>query len=1231
MKFSMRLTLIAVIIGLIWVTYAFTTSTTYLSSEKTLRRHARDVMDNISSLAMQEAYTHLKHAEAAAVLTHRLISSDVIAGGRETLNMLEQYFYNHMEINPHFAGIYLGMPDGSFYDVRRSDDRVKQGYRSKFIEFADNGERRTRLLWHDDSFQLIADDNDPDDTFDPRDRPWYINALKKKQIVWTDPYIFYSSQKPGITISGPSFDSQGQIKGIIGVDIEIDQLSTFIASLKIGVNGSAFMLNRNGDVVAHPDLDKLRTQPHPDRKEHRLVKIEELDDAVSREAYLSLTKNSNATELANLNQSELAKFRFEGRDYIAMITPFNRWEWPWFIYVFLPEDDFLGGLKENRKLNMMIAFLISLLATAIGLYLARSIIRPISALEAEATAIRNGNFDTKSMTLSPYTELQSTTDSFQLMKDAVQASHQRFQGIFEHIQDAYFETTMEGKILELSPSFEKLYGWERGQLIGKSIAYCFVEADRFENLKEELFREGKCDDFLADICINGGSVANGSINAERVHATAEHPEKIIGSLRDITRRREAEQKLEGYHNHLEEEIGKRTRDLENTNKELTREIERRRQVANDLLKREEEYYNLYHLNRRVTNNVPELIWAKDFDGRYILANQAMCDKLLKCSTPEEAIGHKDLHFASLERQNGHKHTFGEICVNSDEITLEKKNAGRFLEDGLVRGVYLALDVYKAPFFDESGELIGTVGCGRDVTKEKLMEKELQFSEERFRELFKNTSDLIHSLDRDGNFIMVNKAWCRTLKYTENEIVGQSTSRIIDPADRGRFNSLSERLLNGVQVENLETVFIARDGERVHVVGNITPRMIDGKLVETHAIFHNISEQKELEARLRRAQKMEALGILAGGVAHDINNVLSGIVSYPDLLLMQVPDDSPLRGPLTTIRESGKKAAEIVQDLLTLARRGVMVEHLVELNDVITQYFKDPEFQKLKTYHPEVKVERNLEPDLFNIAGSRMHLSKTVMNLVSNAAEAMPKGGTLSITTENRYIDRPVSGYESIEEGDYVILTVSDNGIGIGAADKERIFEPFYTKKTMGRSGTGLGMAVVWGTVKDHHGYIDVAGTEGKGTTLTLYFPANRKTADKDKDQAPLEAYRGKGESILVIDDVAGQREIATSLLRALGYSVHEVPSGEEAVEYVRAHPVDLLILDMIMDPGIDGLETYSRIIKIRPGQKAVIASGFSETDRVRKAQDLGAGSYIKKPYTIDNLGAVIRRELDADD
>jgi len=383
-----------------------------------------------------------------------------------------------------------------------------------------------------------------------------------------------------------------------------------------------------------------------------------------------------------------------------------------------------------------------------------------------------------------------------------------------------------------------------------------------------------------------------------------------------------------------------------------------------------------------------------------------------------------------------------------------------------------------------------------------------------------------------------------------------------------------------------------------------------------------------EEQLRKAQKMEAIGTLAGGVAHDLNNVLSGLISYPELILMDLPADSPLKSSILAIQKSGEKAANIVHDMLTLARRGVAVSEVVNLNDIITDYLRSPEYEGLRQIHPDLMLEISLESDLLSIAGSPVHLSKTVMNLVSNAAEALVHGGTITISSENRYIDKPISGYDDIEEGDYVTLMVSDDGIGIAATDIESIFEPFYTKKTMGRSGTGLGMAVVWGTVKDHKGYIDVQSTEGRGTRFLIYLPACRQPSTRKESRPSIEDYRGRGEFLLIVDDIKEQRNIATGILTKLGYSVESVSSGEEAVGYLKTRTADLLILDMIMDPGIDGLETYRRILEIHPAQKAIIASGYSESERVKEAQRMGAGAYVKKPYLMEKMAVAVREELD---
>ncbi|SMC96209.1 HAMP domain-containing protein [Desulfocicer vacuolatum DSM 3385] len=387
------------------------------------------------------------------------------------------------------------------------------------------------------------------------------------------------------------------------------------------------------------------------------------------------------------------------------------------------------------------------------------------------------------------------------------------------------------------------------------------------------------------------------------------------------------------------------------------------------------------------------------------------------------------------------------------------------------------------------------------------------------------------------------------------------------------------------------------------------------------------EKRELEKRLDRSKKMETLGLLAGGVAHDLNNVLSGIVSYPDLLLLDLSPDDPGYGPIMTIKNSGQKAAAIVQDLLTLTRRGVICNEVVNVNAIISEYFTSPEHQRLILFHSNITVEVLLQEDLFNIQGSPLHLKKTVMNLVSNAAEAQPDGGSIQVSTYNRYVDKPIQGYQLIKEGDYVILEVKDHGMGISEHDREKIFEPFYTKKIMGRSGTGLGMAVVWGTIQDHRGYINIKSELNRGTTFELFFPITRKHSAKQEDIPSLASHMGNRERILIIDDVKEQVEIATMILKKLNYTPVSVSSGEKAVKYLESHCVDLLILDMIMAPGMDGLETYKKIIETHPGQKALIVSGYAENHRVKTLQQLGAGPYIKKPYTIEKLGRAIKDEL----
>ena len=513
-----------------------------------------------------------------------------------------------------------------------------------------------------------------------------------------------------------------------------------------------------------------------------------------------------------------------------------------------------------------------------------------------------------------------------------------------------------------------------------------------------------------------------------------------------------------------------------------------------------------------------------------------------------------------------------------------------------------------------------------IEERKRTEEALKQSEERFMKVFRaSPTPKALIIAAEETVSDINERFTTQFGYRLGDVAGKKADTLfaIGPDDR---NYLGEKIRKLGFLRDEQARIVTKSGELRDCLVSAEYLHINDQGIVILSL-QDMTEYKRMEMRLQRAQKMEALGMLAGGVAHDLNNTLVGLVGYPEMLMMKLPGDSPLLRHLQTIKNSGEKAAAIVQDLLTMARRGVSAEEDVDLNQVVVSYLESPEHQRLTRDRGDVVFTVELAEDILPVHGSSVHLHKTVMNLVFNAVEAMPSGGAVRIETWNQYVDRPVAGYDEVREGEYVVMEISDTGHGISAEDIEHIFEPFYTKKVMGRSGSGLGLAVVWGTVKDHQGYIDVRSSAA-GSSFKIYLPAARGTGPEGEKKEISRDIQGRGERILVVDDIEEQRELARMILSGLGYRVATAAGGEEAVAYLRRHDVDLLVMDMIMEPGMDGLDTYREIVKIKPGQRAIIVSGFSETDRVTRAQELGAGAYVRKPFVMEKLALAVREELD---
>lgn len=661
-------------------------------------------------------------------------------------------------------------------------------------------------------------------------------------------------------------------------------------------------------------------------------------------------------------------------------------------------------------------------------------------------------------------------------------------------------------------------------------------------------------------------------------------------------------------------------------KALSLEEERLRRDT-ELNLRENQYQDIYKMLRLMADNVPDLIWAKDMQDRYIFANQAMCDKLLKCKSPDETVGRTDIYFAEREREAGYNHTFGEICVNSDDVVKRTKVPGRFLEDGLVRGQYLILDVHKAPFWSQDGEIIGTVGCGRDVTKEKQTEVSLQKSERRYRQLYHNTPVMLCSMDRDNRITSTSNLWLETLGYNRDEVIGRQFLDFFAPESQrdaveitlpefyrsGQMkNRTFEWKTKGGQVKTILLSAIAQKDEN----GNY-----DGSLafaIDVTSARKTEMEKNRLSARLQQAQKMEAIATLAGGIAHQFNNALAVILGNLELIHMDGMYDDKLSVYAEPINQASQKMVQLTGQLLAYARGGKFQTQNISAHQFVSETLMIVQHSMA----PYVDVETDLSPDTDFIEVDLTQMQMLLAAILANASEAMEKEGRVRITLSNTQIDEyGCRNHPGLKPGRWVLLRIADNGKGMDDSTCGRIFEPFFTTKFQGR---GLGMAAVYGIVKKHNGYVYVDSDLGEGTTVSIYLPG---TAAKEAVAEPVETYSPKqAATALIVEDEHLVMEVNHAIVEKLGYQVLEAKTGKEALAIVHNYDgrIDFALLDVIL-PDMDGSLIYNELRAARPEMKVVVCSGFALDGPASEMLEAGAESFIQKPFTVAALSAVLKK------
>jgi len=694
-------------LGLIWGTHLITASSSFFTSQQVLQEHARQIMSNVADLAKSHSSNHLATAQKTAELTVRMLTDGVLDLRNIRTEALTHYFHNQLSQHSHFAGIYIGLPNGNFFDVRRHNKNGPDGFRTKTITHI-KGHKETRLIWRNSRRQLVEQELAPNDTYDPRLRPWYRKAFKQRHSIWTDPYIFFTSQKPGITVAAPWYDAKGRLGGIVGVDLEIDSLSTFFAGLKIGQNGQAFLFNSNADMVAFPDPTKLKIKTKASTATSRLVKIHELEHAISRKAFAAARLDKGTNGIIRLEEEQFGYFEHQGQTYLAMFKPFVAENWPWIIGIYMPADDYLGAIKGNRRLNIYFTLVISLLAAVVGILLAKGIIKPISRLAAQANAVEHGDFETHWPIRSIYKELQTTADTFARMKAGVKTIQAKYKSIFNNIQDIYYEVGIDGKILEISPSVDRIYNVKREALIGRSVYDFYKTPKKRRELFDALEKNGRVTDYEVTMKAETSQTVYASLNCILIRDKKERQKKIIGSLRDITARKQVEAQLEKYRNRLEEQVKQRTADLERTNTQLRTEIDQRLETEKALRESEDKY-------RNILASIQEAYFELDLAGNLTFVNDAV--SLITGYSKEELIGMNNRQYSSPEMAQQVYNKFNEIYQTGRLVSFTRYTI--IGKDNRQHHLEMSASLIK----NTEGQPIGFRGVARDITDRLKTENE----------------------------------------------------------------------------------------------------------------------------------------------------------------------------------------------------------------------------------------------------------------------------------------------------------------------------------------------------------------------------------------------------------------------------------------------------------------------------------------------------------------------------
>ncbi len=772
-------------------------------------------------------------------------------------------------------------------------------------------------------------------------------------------------------------------------------------------------------------------------------------------------------------------------------------------------------------------------------------------------------------------DMQRISENLLRSEQALQASESRLRSIIETEPECVKLVAPDGTLLEMNPAGLAMIEAEGpADVVGKSVYPLVVPEHReaFRQLTESVSRGNK-----------------GTLEFEMVglKGTRRWLETHAVPLRDG---------LEGHSLVLG----------------VARDITERRQAEDALRASEEQFRSLF-------DDGPVAYHEIDREGIVRRVNQAEC-KLLGFE-PGEILGRPVWELVAPEERE----------ISREAV--QRKMAGEQLLVPFTRryvrrdGICLTLEIHETPLRDSSGNTIGIRSALLDITDRMRAEEALRLSEEKFANAFRFSPDSITiSTLAEGRLIDVSDGFVRFSGYQREEVLGRPISELNLWADLAEREILLEQLRKNNRVANMEFAYRPKSGEPREALLSAEIVKVGGEDFMV-AVVRDITERKQLEMQLRQSQKMEALGLLAGGIAHDFNNAAGAILGWAEMGLKEAPPDHPVHRRLEKIRDQARHTAELTRQLLAFASRQILEPRQTNLNSTVASVVGLLE----NIIGEDIEVRTALAADLWEVWADPSQFEQVLMNLCLNARDAMPQGGCLRIETQSVDFDRDAARHPvHVRAGRHVLLSVSDTGVGMDGAIVKRMFEPFYTTKGSG-IGSGLGLAVVYGIVKQHDGFIYVSSEPGRGTTFRVYLPIGEgpSAPEPEAREPEQEPVRGGREIILVAEDHEGAREVAQETLENLGYHVVLARDGEEALRLFHEHPqrIGLVLLDVAL-PKISGPDLYTRIQAARPELPVVFITGYSTEAKMLSSLIEKGAAVLQKPYSPDELGQKVRATLD---